>query len=74
MYERLYKKVTPNGVTLDMCIQPSVNNTGKFTGFAAGDEESYEVNNYCSITIRRVVFSYRLAKGIGSETGDLTTE
>lgn len=43
MYERLYKKATSNGVTLDKCIQPSVDNTGKIIGLVAGDEESYEV-------------------------------
>jgi hypothetical protein len=43
MYDRLYKKVTPNGVTIDKCIQPSVDNTGKIIGLVAGDEESYEV-------------------------------
>lgn len=43
MYERLYRKVTKNGVTLDKCIQPSVDNTGKIIGLVAGDEESYEV-------------------------------
>ncbi|KAK2154015.1 hypothetical protein LSH36_279g03125 [Paralvinella palmiformis] len=43
MYERLIEKVTPNGVTLDKCIQPSVDYTGKIIGLVAGDEESYEV-------------------------------
>jgi len=43
MYERLMDKVTPNGVTLDKCIQPSVDFTGKIIGLVAGDEESYEV-------------------------------
>jgi len=43
MYERLFTKVTPNGVTLDKCIQPSVDNQGKIIGLVAGDEESYEV-------------------------------
>jgi len=43
MYERLFDKVTPNGVTLDKCIQPSVDYTGKICGLVAGDEESYEV-------------------------------
>ncbi|KAK2194003.1 hypothetical protein NP493_3g01064 [Ridgeia piscesae] len=42
MYERLFDKVTPNGVTLDKCIQPSVDYTGKICGLVAGDEESYE--------------------------------
>jgi ATP:guanido phosphotransferase, N-terminal domain len=43
MFERLFAKVTPSGITLDRCIQPSVDNTGKITGLVAGDEESYEV-------------------------------
>jgi len=44
MYEKLYKKVTPNGVTVDKCIQPSVDSTTHGTcGLIAGDEESYEV-------------------------------
>ena len=45
MYERLIEKVTPNGVTLDKCIQPSVDYTGKIIGLVAGDEESYEVKS-----------------------------
>jgi len=43
MYERLYNKKTSNGVTLDKCIQPSVDNTGRIIGLVAGDAESYEV-------------------------------
>jgi len=43
MYERLFDKRTPNGVTLDKCIQPSVDNTGRIIGLVAGDPESYEV-------------------------------
>jgi len=43
MYERLYKKVTPNGVTVDKVIQCSVDNSGRVIGLIAGDEESYEV-------------------------------
>ena len=43
MYERLYKKVTPNGVTLDKVIQPSVDAFGDVIGLIAGDEESYDV-------------------------------
>lgn len=41
MYEKMYKRVTPNGVTVDKCIQPSVDYTGKIVGLVAGDEESY---------------------------------
>lgn len=43
MYERLFDKVTPNGVTLDKCIQPSVDFQGDIIGLVAGDEESYTV-------------------------------
>jgi len=43
MYERLFDKRTPNGVTLDKCIQPSVDNTGRIIGLVAGDPESYDV-------------------------------
>jgi creatine kinase len=41
MYEKMYKRITPNGVTVDKCIQPSVDFTGKILGLVAGDEESY---------------------------------
>jgi creatine kinase len=43
MYEFLYDKKTVHGVTLDKCIQPSVDNTGRIIGLVAGDPESYEV-------------------------------
>lgn len=43
MYEQLYKLKTSNGVTLDKCIQPSVDNSGRIIGLVAGDAESYEV-------------------------------
>ncbi|XP_005989800.1 creatine kinase U-type, mitochondrial [Latimeria chalumnae] len=47
MYARLSGKVTPNGYTLDECIQTGVDNPGhpfiKTVGMVAGDEESYEV-------------------------------
>jgi len=47
IYNNLAKKITPNGVTLDKCIQTGVDNPGHpfiFTvGCVAGDEESYEV-------------------------------
>jgi len=42
MYANNYKKVTPNGVTLDKVIQPACDNTGRIMGLIAGDEESYE--------------------------------
>lgn len=45
MYEDLCRRLTPNGVTLDKCIQPSVDYTGKIIGLVAGDEECYEVCN-----------------------------
>ena len=43
IYAANYDKVTPNGVTFDKCIQPSVDFTGKMVGLVARDEESYEV-------------------------------
>jgi len=46
MYERLFELKTPNGVTVDKCIQPSVDNTGDIIGLVAGDAESYEVHVY----------------------------
>jgi creatine kinase len=42
MYARLYELRTPNGVSVDKCIQPSVDNTGRIIGLVAGDPESYE--------------------------------
>lgn len=42
MYERLFKKKTVNGVTVDKCIQPSVDNSGRIIGLVAGDPESYD--------------------------------
>ncbi|XDA77159.1 hypothetical protein R6Z07F_007302 [Ovis aries] len=47
IYAKLRNKVTPNGYTLDQCIQTGVDNPGhpfiKTVGMVAGDEESYEV-------------------------------
>jgi len=43
MYERLSKLKSPNGVTIDKCIQPSVDNRGDIIGLVAGDPECYEV-------------------------------
>nr|BAE16971.1 mitochondrial creatine kinase [Siphonosoma cumanense] len=47
IYSKLRDKVTPNGWTLDQCIQTGVDNPGhpfiKTVGIVAGDEESYEV-------------------------------
>lgn len=49
IYAKLRNKVTPNGYTLDQCIQTGVDNPGhpfiKTVGMVAGDEESYEVNS-----------------------------
>jgi len=42
IYEKLYDKRSPNGVSLDKCIQPSVDNTGEIIGLVAGDPECYE--------------------------------
>lgn len=42
--------MTPNGYTLDQCIQTGVDNPGhpfiKTVGMVAGDEESYEVKYF----------------------------
>jgi len=47
IYAKLRDKVTPNGCTLDQCIQTGVDNPGHpfilTVGCVAGDEESYEV-------------------------------
>ena len=47
VYASLRDKMTPNGITLDQCIQTGVDNIGhpfiKIVGLVAGDEESYEV-------------------------------
>ncbi|EGW07700.1 Creatine kinase S-type, mitochondrial [Cricetulus griseus] len=47
IYAKLRNKMTPNGYTLDQCIQTGVDNPGhpfiKTVGMVAGDEESYEV-------------------------------
>jgi len=47
MYAQLRDRVTPNGCTLDQCIQTGVDNPGHpfimTVGVVAGDEESYEV-------------------------------
>ncbi|NWH39412.1 KCRU kinase, partial [Chloropsis hardwickii] len=47
IYARLCDKATPNGWTLDQCIQTGVDNPGhpfiKTVGIVAGDEETYEV-------------------------------
>lgn len=47
IYSRLSNLSTPNGFTLDQCIQTGVDNPGhpfiKTVGMVAGDEESYEV-------------------------------
>jgi len=47
IYAKLCDKATPNGWTLDQCIQTGVDNPGhpfiKTVGMVAGDEETYEV-------------------------------
>uniref|UniRef100_A0A8C0U7C2 Creatine kinase U-type, mitochondrial n=1 Tax=Cyanistes caeruleus TaxID=156563 RepID=A0A8C0U7C2_CYACU len=47
IYARLCDKATPNGWTLDQCIQTGVDNPGhpfiKTVGIVAGDEEAYEI-------------------------------
>lgn len=47
MYSKLRNKTTPQGWTLDGCIQTGVDNPGHpfimTVGCVAGDEESYEV-------------------------------
>ena len=47
IYAKLSHLSTPNGCTLDQCIQTGVDNPGhpfiKTVGMVAGDEESYEV-------------------------------
>lgn len=47
IYAKLRSKMTPQGYTLDQCIQTGVDNPGhpfiKTVGMVAGDEESYEV-------------------------------
>lgn len=49
IYARLCDKATPNGWTLDQCIQTGVDNPGhpfiKTVGMVAGDEETYEVRH-----------------------------
>ena len=45
IYQECYKKETSNGVTIDKCIQPSIDFTGKILGLVAGDEECYEVTS-----------------------------
>ncbi|KAG8575446.1 hypothetical protein GDO81_009559, partial [Engystomops pustulosus] len=46
IYAKLCNKSTPNGYTLDECIQPGVDNPGRpfiqSVGMIAGDEECYE--------------------------------
>ena len=44
MYERLSKLKSPHGVTVDKCIQPSVDNKGDIIGLVAGDPECYDVS------------------------------
>ena len=64
IYAQCYKKVTPNGVTIDKCIQPSIDNTNKILGLVAGDEDCYEVG-WIGRRSRRRRGAYR-----GSHTGE----
>lgn len=61
IYAKLRDKMTPNGYTLDQCIQTGVDNPGhpfiKTVGMVAGDEESYEVK-YFRNTITFVSFFF----------------
>lgn len=53
IYAKLCDKSTPNGWTLDQCIQTGVDNPGhpfiKTVGIVAGDEETYEVSGSQSL-------------------------
>ncbi len=55
MYSQLRERATPNGYTLDQCIQTGVDNPGHpfimTVGLVAGDEESYEVSHLRHINI-----------------------
>ncbi|KAF4804846.1 hypothetical protein TURU_004252 [Turdus rufiventris] len=59
IYARLRDKMTPNGYTLDQCIQTGVDNPGhpfiKTVGMVAGDEESYETNQDAMIPIDKMI-------------------
>jgi len=57
MYERLYPLKSPNGVTIDKCIQPSVDNKGDIIGLVAGDPECYEVPYNNSTAVSTVEYS-----------------
>ena len=48
MYEEMYQSVTSNGVTIDKCIQNSIDNQGTIIGLIAGDEECYDVSIQCT--------------------------
>ena len=56
MYSRLRNKTTPQGWTLDGCIQTGVDNPGHpfimTVGCVAGDEESYEVSRDFCFAVR----------------------
>ena len=62
MYARLRDKVTPNGWTLDQCIQTGVDNPGHpfimTVGCVAGDEESYEVHIWANLLDYKVAYSF----------------
>lgn len=64
VYAKLRDRVTPNGVTLDTCIQTGVDNPGHpfitTVGLVAGDEESYEVNN-SSLSLKSTQLTQKFA-------------
>jgi len=68
IYARLRDKVTPNNWTLDQCIQTGVDNPGhpfiKTVGMVAGDEESYEVQQY----IQKLLFSRKFSSTLAEKT------
>ena len=67
MYERLSKLKSPHGVTVDKCIQPSVDNKGDIIGLVAGDPECYEVS-----TLRNTPIYLRLFGSLASPRGSRT--
>ena len=72
MYSRLRNKTTPQGWTLDGCIQTGVDNPGHpfimTVGCVAGDEESYEVSKEI------FVLPYDMKKMGGIKVTDLASK
>ena len=60
MYERLYKRVTESGITLDKCIQPAVDFNGKIIGLVAGDEQCFEVSALQHVFFNSTQFACKL--------------